>query len=189
MLPTYAVAVYSYVTSGDVKDYTYCPTIVWIKSVLGVREPPSMDMVLGSSKPYRAEVFERARIPKPWAFEVPLRSRSLGISGIVDLVGGSGRYEVAEVKAFKRKSHTHFTSQLMFYVYLTSTVLGPVVRAHLVLGDRIKTYSVSDRALREVERIVKKVREIKESERPPATPYAGSRRCGLCWYRRYCPRV
>ncbi|MEM1622682.1 MAG: CRISPR-associated protein Cas4 [Sulfolobales archaeon] len=178
-----------YVTSVDIKDYTYCPTIIWIKSVLGVREPPSVDMVLGSSKPYRAEVFERIGIPKPWAFEVPLRCGSLGVSGVVDLVGGSRRYEVAEVKAFKRRNYSHFTYQLMFHAYLTSVVLGPVVRAHLVLGDRVKTYSITDRVLREVERVVKKVREIKDSDRPPTTPYAGSRRCVLCWYRRYCPSV
>lgn len=188
MSPTYAAGC-SYVTSGDVKDYAYCPVIVWVKSVLGVREPLSADMVLGTSKPYRADVFERAGIPRPWTFEVPLRSRSLGVAGVVDLVGGSGRYEVAEIKAFRRRSHAHFTSQLMFYAYLTSVVLGPVARAHLVLGDRVKTYSVTDRALREVEGVVERVREIKESERPPATPYAGSGRCGLCWYRRYCPRV
>ncbi|MEM1962586.1 MAG: CRISPR-associated protein Cas4 [Sulfolobales archaeon] len=188
MLPTYAVG-YSYVTSGDVKDYTYCPTIVWIKSALGVREPPSVDMVLGSSKPYRSEVFERIGIPKPWAFEVLLRCKHLGISGVVDLVGGSRRYEVAEVKAFKRRNYSHFTSQLMFYAYLTSVVLGPVVRAHLVLGDRVKTYSITDRVLQEVERVVKRVREIKNSDRPPTTPYAGSKRCVLCWYRRYCPSV
>lgn len=171
------------------KEYTYCPVIVWIRSVLGLREPPSLDMALGSSKPYKPELLERAGIPKPWSFEVKLRNSSLGISGVVDLVGGSGRYEVAEVKAFGRRSHGHFTYQLMFCAYLVSTVLGPVVRAHLILGDRVKTYPVSDRALREVERVIRRVREIKESERPPPTPYAGSRRCSLCWYRRYCPRV
>lgn len=189
MLHTYTVVGSNYVTSVDIKEYIYCPVTVWIRSVLGFREPPSLNMVLGSSKPYRPEVFERAGIPKPWSFEVVLRNSSLGISGVVDLVGGSSRYEVAEVKAFRRKSYGHFTSQLMFCAYLTSTVLGPVARAHLILGDRVKTYPINDRVLREVERVVKRVREIKESERPPVAPYAGSERCGLCWYRRYCPRV
>jgi CRISPR/Cas system-associated exonuclease Cas4 (RecB family) len=77
----------------------------------------------------------------------------------------------------------------MFYAYLTTLCLGPVVRAHLVLGGRAYTYPVTDRVLRDVSRLVDRVLEVVGSERPPPTPYVGSLRCSRCWYRRFCPRV
>jgi CRISPR-associated exonuclease Cas4 len=178
-----------YVTAWDVKQYTYCPTIVWIRHYLEVGEPADTNMELGRSREYSERVLQSLGIPRPWRFEVWLREPRRGLAGVVDLVGGSGRFEVAEVKAFGRRGFEHFRLQLMFYAYLTTLCLGPVVRAHLVLGGRAYTYPVTDRVLRDVSRLVDRVLEVVSSERPPPTPYAGSPRCSRCWYRRFCPRV
>lgn len=177
----------SYVTAWDVKQYTYCPAIVWIRHHLEVEEPAGTSMELGRSREYDEEVLKALRIPRPWYFEVRLRDPRRGVAGVVDLVGGSGKLEVAEVKAFKRRGFEHFRLQLMFYAYLATLCLGPVVRAHLVLGSRAYTYPVTDRALREVSDVVNRVLDVVSSERPPPTPYARSSRCSRCWYRRFCP--
>lgn len=176
-----------YVTSWDVKEYVYCPVIVWIKHVLNVEEPPDFNMIFGSSKVYRQDILERVGLPKPWSFEVSLRNSSRGIAGVVDVIGGCSRYEVVELKAFRRWSYSHFRIQLMFYAYLVSTTVGPVTRAHLVLEDRVRTYSVNNHAIRDVEWVIERVREIRDSEKPPQV--LQSRKCRLCWYRRYCPSV
>ncbi|MCS7099435.1 MAG: CRISPR-associated protein Cas4 [Sulfolobales archaeon] len=175
----------NYVTSADVKEYVYCPAIVWIRHVLNVEEPQDFNMAFGRSKSYRLDVLERVGVRKPWSFEVFLRNPSKGIAGVVDVVGGSGRFEVVELKAFRRRSFSHFKSQLMFHAYLVSTTMGPVTRAYLVLDDRVRAYVVNETATRDVERIIEGVRRVRESERPPRA--SRSWKCRLCWYRRYCP--
>jgi CRISPR/Cas system-associated exonuclease Cas4 (RecB family) len=139
-----------------------------------VEEPADTNMELGKSREYSRDTLEALGLPKPWYFEVWLRDRKRGIAGVVDIVAGSGRFEVVEMKAYRRRSFNHFRLQLMFYAYLATHCLGPVVRAHLVLGDSVRTYPVTEGSLREVSRAVGRVVEVAGSERPPPSPYAGS---------------
>ncbi len=176
-----------YVTSWDVKQYIYCPTIVWIKSVVGVEEPADINMELGKSREYGRTALNSLSLPRPLRFEVWVRNPSAGLAGVVDVLAGDGRFEVAEVKAYERRGFEHFRLQLMFYSYLVTVSLGPVTKAHLVLGRSYRTYPITERSLTEVSRLVRKVRQVRDLERPPPSPYARSSRCLRCWYRRYCP--
>lgn len=176
-----------YVSAWDVKQYVYCPLIPWIKEWVGVTEPPDINMELGKPKGPREEVLEELKVPKPWRYEVRLRNACLGISGVVDVVGGDRKFEVVEFKLFSRRRYDHFTSQLLFYAYLVSRTLGPVRRAHILIGGKTLTYFISEEVLASVKRLVERVRKVKTCEEPPFSTRVDPRKCSLCWYRRYCP--
>jgi len=177
-----------YVSAWDVKQYVYCPLIPWIKEHVGVVEPPDINMELGKPEGPKEDVLIRLGVPKPWRYDVYLRNTDLMIVGVVDLVGGVKKLEVVEFKLFNRRRYSHFTSQLLFYAYLVSKSLGPVHKAHIVLGKNTITYYVTEETLRHVERLVERVREVKTGDDPPRGVRQDPHKCGLCWYRRYCPR-
>lgn len=177
-----------YVSAWDVKQYVYCPLIPWIKEHVNVAEPPDLNMVLGKINEPKEEILRRLGVPEPWRYEVYLRNTELMIVGVVDLVGGDKRLEVVEYKSFNRRRYGHFTSQLLFYAYLVSKSLGPVHRAHIVLGKNAITYHVTEETLQHVEKLVRKVREVKTRDDPPRGVRPDLHKCGLCWYRRYCPK-
>jgi len=150
-------------------------------------EPPDINMELGRPEGPKEEVLVRLGIPKPWRYEVYLRNTDLMIVGVVDLVGGAKKFEIVEFKLFNRRKYGHFTSQLLFYAYLVNKSLGPVYRAHIVLGKNTVTYYVTGEVLQHIERLIRKVREVKINDDPPRGVRADPHKCGLCWYRRYCP--
>ena len=175
-----------YVTGWDVRQFTYCPVIPWLRANYGVEEPPTFSMALGLEvgKDVKESVAKKLNLPKPWRFEVRIDDYGDGLSGTVDILAGSKWFAVVEVKAFKRRRFEHFTSQLFFYVYLVNKVLGPVREAYLVLGDEVVSYVVDEYVLKKASELVRKVREVKASAKPP-NPRVG-RHCSCCWYRRYC---
>ena len=177
-----------FVTGWDVKEFSYCPVIPWVRANYGVVEPPTYSMGLGRDvgRGVREGVARRLNLPRPWRFEVFVEVRGEGLSGVVDVLAGRSWFAVVEVKAFRRSSgFEHFRDQLFFYSYIVSRVFGPVREAYLVLGGRVFRYLIDERVVGRVRELVRRVREVKGSPRPP-TPRPGFR-CSFCWYRRYCP--
>ena len=163
----------------DLKDFTLCPVIPWIRRKLGWREPVTRGMRL--AKDFRADV-ERV-IPNP-LWEVRLRDEDTGLSGIVDVLG---REVVAEVKAFPRSRFYHFRIQLLGYSYLAERNGFRVRNAILFMG---RTQRVQVEVRREhlefVEGRVRRLADILEDDSPPiANP--GPELCRACQYRRVCP--
>jgi len=175
-----------YVTGWDVRQFTYCPVIPWLRANYGVEEPPTFSMALGLDvgRDVKELIARKLNLPKPWRFEVRVDDHREGLSGTVDILAGSRWFAVVEVKAFKRRRFEHFTSQLFFYVYLVNKALGPVRESYLVLGDEVVSYVVDEYVLKKASELVRKVREVKASAKPP-NPRRGTH-CSYCWYRRYC---
>lgn len=174
------------VTPWDVKQYVYCPLIPWIARTYGVREPETLGMQWGREE--RASRLQRLMglgLEPPLRFDVPLYSPKLRAAGVADAVAGARRLTVVEAKAFARKRFDHFRAQLMAYALLCETCLGPTRSALLLIGDRVRVWDVTREALIESERLVLKVREVIEGERPPPAQQSG--KCPSCWYRRFCP--
>lgn len=183
----FRLGVGGYITSWDVKQYEYCPTIPWIRANHLVEEPATPSMTMGRlSLEEKEAVARELGLPRPVRFEVPVASRRLGAAGVVDVVAGSRRLTVVEVKRFYRRSYRHFETQLKFYAYLVSYEIAPVHRAVLKLGDRVVEYAVEAEDLRRVEELVGRVRGVVESPSPPPAN-TDPARCSMCWYRRYCP--
>lgn len=177
-----------YVTSWDLKQYIYCPMIPWLRSNYLIQEPVTASMELGRLSINDKELIaNELNLPKPVRYEVPVVSRRAKAVGVVDIIAGSKRLVVVEVKKYFRRKYTHFEAQLKFYAYLVTKELAPVTTAVLKLGNRVMKYVVEYEDLIRMEKLISKVREVKESPTPPAANPQPTQ-CMNCWYRRYCIR-
>jgi len=172
-----------------VKEYAWCPLIPWLIYNTGFEPPetPSMERGVEESKAMSLEeAAERASLPQPRRFNVYVESRRLGVKGFIDVVAGSRRLVVAEVKAFRSKRWGHFRAQLMVYAALANSALGPVAEAVLVMGGDVKRFPVTDRDLAEARRLIDETRRVLASPEPPRVTQPEAK-CFYCRYRKMCP--
>ena len=177
-----------YVTPLDVKQYAYCPVIPWLTRNFGLREAETFSMAEARKlKALKLQSVQLLGLEPPVRVEVPMRSPELRLRGVADIVSGSRRLVVVEVKAYPRREYEHFKWQLLAYALLAERCLGPTRAAVLVLGSRVRAWDTTLEALKAAEALVRKTIRAVESEKPPeAKPSA---KCASCWYRRYCPRT
>ena len=90
--------------ASDLRQYVYCPRIVYFRHCVPVRPPPTYKMVEGKLQHERVEELEHRRTLRAYGledgertFDVRLRSDRLGVSGIVDMVI-QRRHEVIPVE-------------------------------------------------------------------------------------------
>ena len=90
--------------ASDLRQYVYCPRIVYFRYCVPVRPPPTYKMVEGKLQHEQVEELEHRRSLRAYGlsdgervFGVRLRSDRLGISGVLDLVIVR-RYEVIPVE-------------------------------------------------------------------------------------------
>ncbi|MEM2575168.1 MAG: CRISPR-associated protein Cas4 [Sulfolobales archaeon] len=184
----FSLEIIDYITSSDLKQYIYCPIIPWIMGNYLVEEPPTPSMDMGKLGIDEKELIaNELDLPKPIKYEVHIISKKLRATGIVDIIAGNRRLTVVEVKKFQRPFIKHYEIQLKFYAYLANTEIAPVHKAILIVGSKMFNYSVGLEEIKTIEELIKKVREIKNSPRPP-TINAEPNKCLKCWYRRYCIR-
>ena len=160
-----------FVTPLMVKEYVYCPAIPWIQWNYGVEPEPTPSMEGGSEAkvPRLSDIAEAVGLPRPRRFELFIVDRNHGVSGRIDAVGGSRRrgFEVLEYKAFPRGRIRHFRAQLLVYMLVVNTTLGPVRKGHLVVGNRHLVIEATEEALREAEQLVEATARVVDSPDPP----------------------
>ncbi len=107
---------------------------------------------------------------------------------MVNVAVGDSRLMVAEVKAFKRRRDRlkHFKTQLLAYALLVNESIGIVREAILYHGGEVLRVGVTWDMLVNIEKKVRKLRAIIESEKPPQVTQP-RQKCTYCWYRRVCP--
>ena len=168
-------------TATDVKHYAYCPVIIYIKHVLGVRESETEYMQMG--KQQHEEKIIAPIIAKYRPSRV-MRSPQLTcikefLSGAPDylLVAEHGYAVVAEVKwaePARRGVKRDHKLQLGAYAILARCSLGLNVKVGVIyyLRPQPKLYEVpvTESLLREVRRAVKDMKKIIASGAPPAKP-------------------
>jgi len=106
-----ADAAFPPLAAGDLRQYVYCPRVVYYRYCVPVRPPPTYKMIEGKLQHERVEDLEHRRTLRAYGladgervFHVPLTSDRLGLSGILDMVVVR-RHEVIPVE-FK---HTDIT--------------------------------------------------------------------------------
>ncbi|ADX84844.1 CRISPR-associated protein Cas4 [Saccharolobus islandicus] len=169
------------VSVTDLKDFTLCPVIPWIRKKLGWREPVTEGQRIAKNVKPRELAND---LPDPKYYEVYMRDKSTGLSGIVDVLA---KDIVAEIKAFNRRFYGHFRIQLLSYAYLAERNGFRVKDAILILGreKRLKI-EIRKEHIEYVERITNKLVESLEEDSPPvANP--SPKLCEACQYRRVCP--
>lgn len=183
----------------DLKQYAYCPRILYYHTVLPAVRPVTFKMEAGISAHVQAEQRERRRTLRAYslqhgerAFNVPLYSRELALSGELDMLITTGDELIpVDYKATSQEG-PHFRLQLMAYGRLLEEARpGYHVRygfLYLIPERRAVEVAFTKRLRSRLERALRDMQTIAgRQQMPQATSRRG--RCVDCEFRRFCNDV
>ncbi|MCA9923381.1 MAG: CRISPR-associated protein Cas4 [Anaerolineales bacterium] len=184
----------------DLKQYVYCPRILYYHTVLPGIRPLTYKMAAGIAAHTQEEGREKRRSLRSYgiaagrrSFNVPLFSAELGLSGELDmLIETDTELIPVDYKQSKRVGK-HFKLQLMGYGRLleSSPSFNKVVkRGFLYLIPLRKAIEVpfTKGLRRRLERSLRELRDIAQQQRMPE-PTKQRGRCIDCEFRRFCNDV
>ena len=190
-------------TVTDMKQYTYCPRIVFYTYCLPLLRPTTYKMEAGIAAHERAEKRERRRTLAAYGleegkrhFDVEVASQPLGLRGKVDMVIEVGEGEEREwipvdYKQSTRRTGQHIRRQLAAYGLMVEETWGGVARRGFVYSlvtKKAEEIVLTGRLRREVQAVVAAMREMVEREAMPGPPRS-RRPCVNCEFRRFCNDV
>ncbi len=192
-------------TVGDVKQYFYCPRIVYFNYLMPGFRPITYKMEEGKLRQKEEEELEKRRtiarfhlgkrgeIKAEKLFNLRLASESLGLSGLLDMALILNK-EVVPVD-FKDGSYSknyiialHHKYQLMAYALLLEETYRKISLRGFIYSledGRTRSVNFSDGAKMFLKGKIRKIRQmILEEIFPEETPYKG--RCRECEFRPVC---
>ncbi|MFB3766263.1 MAG: CRISPR-associated protein Cas4 [Methanotrichaceae archaeon] len=190
------------ITVSDVKQYLYCPKIIYFDHVLHVPKPPDQKLETGKEKHDDITAKERRRKGALFydseldraekLFRVALESSALGLKGILDyLIKTDREYIPIDYKfgySHSGSIHLNHKYQLAAYALLVEDNYKTIVRRGYVhySRDRINaqidfTDEIRRRTLKMIGEIQQIIQDDRETE---CTRNPG--KCIDCEYRRYC---
>jgi CRISPR-associated exonuclease Cas4 len=187
----------------DLKQWTYCPRVVFYRYCLPHIRPVTYSMEEGKRAHEEAASREERRSLHAYGltsgerfFDVSLRSERLHLSGRIDLAirvetpqGPEGI--VVDYKLSEREAGAHFKLQLAAYGLLLEEAWNiPVRRAFLYHLPQRKAEAIplTPALRRQVETTVAAIQRAIERELMPRPP-ARLGRCLACEFRRFCNDV
>jgi len=187
----------------DLKQYAYCPRVVYYDYCLGELRPTTYKMAAGIVAQERVNELEERRGLRAYGlvsgtrhYHVPVQSEKLGCSGQVDLVietqdAGRPRLVPVDFKLSRREPGHHFKLQLACYAMMLEDAWGLPVETgaiYLIPTKRVIQVPITTRLRNEAIRRLLAIREMVVAQRmPPPTPQRG--RCLNCEFRRFCNDV
>lgn len=181
---------------NDLKQYEYCPRIVFYNTVMPVDRKTTVKMERGKTEEFRVDALEQRRSLRRYRlsegerrFHVWLDSPRLGLSGKLDLliVSPQGYFPV-DFKYSRGRPHRNHVFQLAGYALLVEEAFSTTVEAGFIYLLPIQevvaiemTELLKGAALT---RLGEMRQMISEGILPPATPYRA--RCEDCEFRNYC---
>jgi len=192
----WAVAERLILTVTDLKQYAYCPRVVYYTYCLPALASLTAKMReshLAHEEESRREVRRSLRAygldTGARAFDVPLRSQTLGLSGKADLVITTEREQIpVDYKLTTRGASPHFRMQLAAYGLMLQEMHGLTVTRGFVyslITHQAEEVALTTRLQNQVRHMVAAMHEMIASESMPAPPDRRAR-CMGCEYRRYC---
>lgn len=186
---------------SDLKQYAYCPRVVYYQTVLPGVRPITYKMEHGIESHHDAEDRERRRSLRSYglsagerSFNVPLYSEELRLSGELDMLIITATERIPVDYKDTDKAGAHFKLQLAAYARLLEVTGGedarPVRRGFLYLIPSRKAVEVSITAgLRgQLAAALADVTAIALRQRMPEAT-GQRRRCVDCEFRRFCNDV
>ncbi len=178
------------VTASDLKDYLYCPRTIYWRYVLRIAEPRTGLMIRGKRLQDKAitRALELASLKGYRAIRrLPLRSRSLGMRGVLDALLVGEDLKPLEVKLGLRREA--YKVQLTAYAMMVEEKFGEDVKEGFIFyPSGLERVLFTERLRRRVMDVSREVRRIVLSESLP-DPTVRSRRCGSCEYYPFCRRI
>ncbi len=189
----------------DLKQYTYCPRIVFYRYCLPRVRPITSLMREGIQSHVEEDLREERRSLRPYglvdgerAFHLPLQSARLGLTGRVDLAiaipsraADGAEAVVVEYKLTEQKAGPHFKLQLAAYALLLEEAWElPVKRAYLysIAQRKAEMIQISPHLRQKVVQTIGHIKHIVEQEVMPEPP-PSLRQCVTCEFRRFCNDV
>lgn len=184
---------------SDLKQYAYCPRIVYYQHVMPVDREPTYKMAHGKEAHVSLEALEKRRKLRAYGldsgeriFNLWLHSERLGLSGKLDLLIRTkhGVYPV-DFKFTEGRPHRNHFLQLAAYALLVEERYGVSVDRgflYLIPSKRVVTVEITDTLKQEVLESLQRIREMVRREAiPPPTPVRA--RCTDCEYQNYCADI
>lgn len=189
----------------DLKQWRYCPRVVWYRYCLPTIRPVTDLMRHGIAHHRDEEGREERRSLRPYGlkegerhFDLGLRSERLGLRGRLDLAIATPGRDVAgaeavvvEYKDSEQKPGPHFKLQLAAYALLLEEAWGLPVRAgwiYLIPLRRAERVAITPALRRQVAEVVAAIQAAVSGEGLPEAP-ASRRPCVSCEFRRFCNDV
>jgi len=184
---------------ADLKQYAYCPRILYYQTVLPAVRPTTYKMEAGIAAQGQAEGREKRRSLRSYGLEsgertynVPLYSPALRLSGELDMLIETDEALIPVDYKNARLAGDHFRLQMTAYALLLEAARPdkPVTHGFLYLIPLRKAISVSftPALRRRCQEALVELHTIADKQRQPA-PVSNRRRCADCEFRRFCNDV
>lgn len=187
-----------------IKQYHFCPRIIYFLGVLGVTERTTESMFEGKIKHLREEKLEkrrktlggdkRTKVKRKWT-KLYVASERLGVVGVIDeVVEINGKLAIVEVKHSKptRKPPKHHLYQAVAYAMLAEEALRKPIR-HIILRyvPTGETYNIeiTEAMKKHVKWTIKQINKIINNEKMPKPPSKPKRQCHGCGWYWICKKV
>lgn len=184
---------------SDIRQYTYCPRIVYYHYCLPDIRPTPYKMEAGKAAHIHEQDREHRRSLRPYhltegerAFDVWLDDETLGLRGKVDMVVRRADEVIPiEYKNSPGRMGQHIILQLMAYGLLLERQWHIPFRrgfVYYIPARRAREVVVTDELIGEVQTCVMAIQAMVEAERMPAPPRE-RQKCTICEFRRFCNDV
>lgn len=181
---------------NDLKQYEYCPRIVFYNTVMPLDRKVTFKMQRGTEAEFHLDALEKRRSLRRYKlgdgerrFHVWLHSERLGLSGKMDLlIVSSQGYFPVDFKYTRGRPHRNHISQLAGYAVLAEEQYQTIIETafiYLVPVGELVAIKITQELKEEVSDRLSSMREmILDEILPPPTQVRA--RCAECEFRNYC---
>ncbi|MBI5409869.1 MAG: CRISPR-associated protein Cas4 [Nitrospirae bacterium] len=184
---------------SDLKQYAYCPRVVYYQYLMPVEKKTTFKMDYGKIEEARIDKLESRRKLKRYGisegeriFHHWISSQRLGLSGKLDLlIKTEKEYFPVDFKFTDGKPQRNHVYQLCGYALILDDVHQTKVTkgfVYLIPKDDAVIFELSDPLKQDAVKMINDIREMIGTERMP--PVVENRnKCYDCEYRNYCGDV
>ena len=181
---------------NDMKQWEYCPRIVFYNTVMPVARKSTVKMERGKEIEIKLDALEARRTLRRYRlgegerrFHVWLNSPALGLSGKLDLlIVTPGACYPVDFKYTRDRPRRNHVMQLAAYALLVEDAMRvpvPMAFVYLTPSDQLVRINVTDLLKRLVHARLASIRQmVQEAILPEPTPARA--RCEECEFRNYC---
>jgi len=184
---------------SDLRQYTYCPRIVYYHYCLPQIRPITYNMTAGQNAHQQEAGRERRRSLRPYRlpdgerhFDVWLSSAALGLRGKVDMaVQRAAEIIPIEYKNSPGRSGRHILLQLTAYGMLLEErydLPAPRGFIYYIPARRAREIALTADLRQDVVHTIQEIQEMITHERMPPPPHQRAK-CELCEFHRFCNDV
>jgi len=181
---------------NDLKQYEYCPRIVFYNTVMPLERKVTFKMQRGTEAEFQLDALEKRRSLRRYKlrdgerrFHVWLHSERFGLSGKIDLLVVSQQgYFPVDFKYTRGRPRRNHISQLAGYAVLVEEQYQTEVETGFIylapVGELVAIKITRELKEEMTERLASIREMVREELLPPPTPVRA--RCAECEFRNYC---